>query len=167
MHCIECGAALPAQARFCATCGTKTGQDSLAASQPLPAARARAQTTTTPVVVAGAVIGVIILFAVIGEFARNAGPTTGGSPPMKSAYSDANDAMHKAMTGGLSDQCTPGKFKIREKHGTTEYGYVTVVEWPASVSNIGAHQNYQFKLMASAPEAATKYSVVPTDVRHW
>lgn len=106
--------------------------------------------------------------------------------------------MHEAMNGGLSDSCTLGKFKIKEMHGTTEYGILTVVgvvhngcdepagvqlklsqydskgslvatddQWPASVSNIGPHQDYEFKLMAEAPDSAVKYGVAPTDVRRW
>lgn len=102
------------------------------------------------------------------------------------------------MNGGLSDDCTPDKFKIKEQHGSDEYGFVTVVgvihngcnqaagvqlklnqydahghlistndQWPASVSNIGAHQDYDFKVMASAPDEAVKYSVFPISVQRW
>jgi hypothetical protein len=39
--------------------------------------------------------------------------------------------------------------------------------WPASISNIAPHADFNFKLMQPVPDGAAKYSVGPDDVKHW
>jgi hypothetical protein len=196
MHCTQCGTLLSEGARFCGNCGGATGH---AAAPPAFEAMPRPGRPRSSAVfwAIGAAVGVLVIFAVLGKLSTTIGGTASDSS-FNASYAEATKAMREAMNGGLSDTCTPDRFKIKEQNGTDQYGYLTVVgvihngcsqaaavqlklnqydsnghlvatddEWPASVNNIGPHQDYDFKVLASAPDNSVKYSVFPESVRRW
>lgn len=195
MHCTRCAAALEERARFCGSCGAATGHAAATAQRDSMPISGRPASPAAFWII-GAVVGILIIFVILGNVSRMVGSTADSS--FDPSYASASQAMRQAVNGGLSGDCTPGNFKIKEQHGTNEYGFLTVVgvihngcdqdagvqlklnqydahgnliatddQWPAGVSDISPHQDYDFKVMASAPDAAVRYSVFPISVQRW
>lgn len=99
MHCTQCGTALSEGARFCGSCGASTSH-AVADSQREPTSTPGRAGSSVAFWIIGAAVGILIIFAVLGNVSRTVGSTVPNSSldSSSSGVSSAGDASAESTT---------------------------------------------------------------------